>query len=283
MEKLLNMKNLKNLHTFEQFIEDPSMNEANISFYKSVVQKAIKDALGRDVKQSDVKVGAKKQGGGYDLITLNGQILCSSDNYDVMLRHATNYIKEDPAKYGLKESEMNEVEKMTFDEVADKYTDNPYGIGASRVELQSFVGQTGNRTLIFRTEDDRQRDVVMKKLKDLGFPAKKITKSTADRSYKYRYEVNLFESEIFDINEAAKWPLTDKIDSSTFYNMWASLDVASANLSDYMDEANRGKDADALFSLKVAYDELTDLMKSKAIEKQLKAIEAELKEKKALK
>ena len=65
--------------------------------------------------------------------------------------------------------------------------------------------------------------------------------------------------------------------------MWASLDVAAQNLSDYMDDANKGKEVDALFSLKVAYDELTDLMKSKAIEKQLKAMEAELKEKNALK
>ena len=252
---------------------------------------------------------------------------------------------------------LNESQKMSFDDVADQYMHNPYGIGASRIELETFVGQTGNRILIFRTEDDRQRNVVMQNLKDMGFPAKKMTKSTADRGYKYRYEVNLFESE--DMNEAfhrlpektignelytakqslnaffdrvnsgndvepavlksiisklekvekeiksfskaedvkgtvyegeaneaanhsAKWPLTDKIDSSSFYNMWASLDVAAQNLSDYMDDANKGKEKDALFSLKVAYDELTDLMKSKAIEKQLKAMEAELKEKNAL-
>jgi hypothetical protein len=64
--------------------------------------------------------------------------------------------------------------------------------------------------------------------------------------------------------------------------MWASLDVASTNLSEYMDAANRGKETDALFSLKVAYDELTDLMKSKTIEKQLKAIAEELREKNAI-
>ena len=177
---------------------------------------------------------------------------------------------------------LNEGQKMSFDDVAGQYMNNPYGIGASRVELED--GQPGKRTLVFRTEDDRQRNTVMQKLKDMGFPTSKMTKSTQGSGYQYRYEVTLFESEENEkVNEAAKWPLTDKIDSSTFYNMWASLDVAAQNLSDYMDEANKGKENDALFSLKVAYDELTNLMKSKAIEKQIKAMEAELKEKKAIK
>lgn len=178
---------------------------------------------------------------------------------------------------------INEAQKMTFDEVASKFTGNPYGIGASRVELEDV--QPGKRTLVFRTENDRQRNDVMQKLKDMGFPASKMSKSTQGSSFQYRYEVTLFESEEAneaEVNEAAKWPLTDKIDSSTFYNMWAALDVAASNLSDYMDDANKGKEKDALFSLKVAYDELSDLMKSKAIEKQLKAIADELKEKNVL-
>lgn len=86
---------MKHISTFEEFL-----NEANISFYKNVVQQAIRDALGKDVKQSDVKVGAKRQSGGYDLITLNGELLCSSSQHDEMLRWATNAIKEDPKKYG---------------------------------------------------------------------------------------------------------------------------------------------------------------------------------------
>jgi hypothetical protein len=263
---------MKNLQRYEDFL-----NEANISFYKSVVQQAIKAALGRDVKQSEIKVGAKKQGGGYDMITLNGQILCSSDQYDVMLRHATNYIKEDPAKYGLKESSMNEA--YDFDKIAMDYEDNPYGIGASRVEL---TGSGNKRILVFRHKDTRGQDQIIKNLKAMGVPPKKVTKSTAEKGYEYRYEVNLFESEIINIDEAEKWS-TKNLDKNTFYNMWASLDIVSTNLSHYMDDSNKGKEADALFSLKVAYDELTDLMKSKAIEKQIKAIEAELKEKNVLK
>jgi len=170
-------------------------------------------------------------------------------------------------------------EGYDFDKIANEYVENPYGIGASSVELAGE--KLGQRMLHFRCENSYDRDKVMQNLKGMGVPANKMTKTMQDKGYKYKYEVNLFESET--VNEAAKWPLTDKIDSSTFYNMWASLDVVSNNLSDYMDDANRSKDADALFSLKVAYDELTDLMKSKTIEKQLKAIEAELKEKNVLK
>ena len=99
---------MTHIHTFENYI-----NEANISFYKSVVQQAIKDALGHDVKQADVKVGAKRQSGGYDMITLNGELLCSSSQYDEMLNRATNAIKEDPAKYGLKESVTNEAADLS--------------------------------------------------------------------------------------------------------------------------------------------------------------------------
>lgn len=111
---------MKHLHTFSEFVNE-SVNE-NISFYKNVVQKAIKDALGHDVKQSDVKVGAKKIWGGDDIITLNGELLCSSSQYDEMLRWATNAIKEDPAKYGLKESVTNEAKgpdwnRKDFDDV----------------------------------------------------------------------------------------------------------------------------------------------------------------------
>ena len=64
---------MKHLHTYSEFANE-SINE-NISFYKNVVQKAIKDALGHDVKQSDVKVGAKKQSGGYEAELDSGELL----------------------------------------------------------------------------------------------------------------------------------------------------------------------------------------------------------------
>jgi len=104
---------MKNMQSFEQFIGGSSVNEANISAYKNMVQNVIKDVLGKQVKQSDINVGVKKQSGGYDLITLNGEPLCSSDSYVQMVRWATDAIKEDPAKYGLKESEMNEAADLS--------------------------------------------------------------------------------------------------------------------------------------------------------------------------
>jgi hypothetical protein len=275
---------MKNLQSFEQFLGESSVNEANISFYRNVVQQAIKDALGHDVKQSDVKVGAKKQSGGYDLITLNGKLLCSSSQHDEMLRSATNAIKEDPAKYGLKESSVNEAEKMTFDEVADEYKDNPYGIGASRIAI---VGDEphhapGHRIMVFNCESDAQRSKVMQKLKDMGFPAKKMTKTMQDKGYMYRYQVNLFEGAVAEsetsLMEAEKWS-TKNLDSRTFYNFWASVDQVASDVSDYMDNANSGNTDKALMYLKSAYNELNSLLQRKDLEKQLKGMEAELKEK----
>lgn len=83
------------------------------------------------------------------------------------------------------------------------------------------------------------------------------------------------------LNEAGKWE--SKNLSKDFYNLWASLDIASSNLSRFMDDMNIGKNQDALFSLKAAYEELQDLLKSKKIEKQLKSIEVELRDNNAIK
>jgi len=85
---------MKNVHTFESFL-----NEGNISMYKSTVTAALKQ-LGYDVKQSDLKIGTKKESN-YDLITLNGESLCSSSDYAQMTTWIQNAVKEDPKKYGL--------------------------------------------------------------------------------------------------------------------------------------------------------------------------------------
>jgi galactitol-specific phosphotransferase system IIB component len=85
---------MKNIHTFESFL-----NEGNISMYKSTVQAALKQ-LGYDVKQSDLKIGTKKESN-YDLITLNGELLCSSSDYAQMVTWIQNAVKEDPKKYDL--------------------------------------------------------------------------------------------------------------------------------------------------------------------------------------
>jgi hypothetical protein len=85
---------MKHLHTFESYL-----NEGNISMYKSTVQAALKQ-LGYDLKQSEMKVGVKKESN-YDLITLNGELLCSSSDYAQMVTWIQAAIKEDPKKYGL--------------------------------------------------------------------------------------------------------------------------------------------------------------------------------------
>jgi hypothetical protein len=96
----------------------------------------------------------------------------------------------------ISESTINEA--YDFDKIAMDYQDNPYGIGASRVEM---TGSDKKRILVFRHEDSRGRDQIIQKLKSMGVPANKITKSTQSKGYQYRYEANLFESEIFDTNE----------------------------------------------------------------------------------
>jgi hypothetical protein len=85
---------MKHVHSFDNFL-----NEASASSYKHVVQTALKQ-LGYDVKQSDLKVGVKKEKL-YDLITLNGELLCSSSDFAQMTAWIQNAVKEDPAKYGL--------------------------------------------------------------------------------------------------------------------------------------------------------------------------------------
>ena len=85
---------MKHIHTFDTFL-----NEGNISMYKSTVQDALKQ-LGYNLKQSDLKVGVKKERL-YDLITLNGELLCSSSDYAQMVAWIQNAVKDNPEKYGL--------------------------------------------------------------------------------------------------------------------------------------------------------------------------------------
>jgi hypothetical protein len=86
-------------------------------------------------------------------------------------------------------------ENMSFQEIKDKYVDNPYGIGAQRVEY--VEGKNGNSNMLIFSHDEKyRRDEIEKKLKGLGIPAKKMSKSTADKAFKFRYELTLFESAI---------------------------------------------------------------------------------------
>lgn len=100
--------------------------------------------------------------------------------------------------------ESSITESLSFKDIKDKYESNPYGIGASSIEYVKGERGNGDR-LIFRNNSSFSRDQVEKTLKSYGFPAKKMSKATADKAYTYRYELYLFESETSDeINEALK-------------------------------------------------------------------------------
>jgi hypothetical protein len=90
------------------------------------------------------------------------------------------------------ESFLNESTKMTFQEVKDKYIDNPYGIGAQVIEF--VEGERGNPSrLIFRHDDRSRLKNVEANLKSFGFEKKKMSQGTQDKAYKYRYELYLYE------------------------------------------------------------------------------------------
>jgi predicted transcriptional regulator len=93
-------------------------------------------------------------------------------------------------------------ESLTFDQIKDKFTNNPYGIGAQVVTYQEGERGHSNR-IVFKHDERYGRDNIESKLKALGVPAKKLSKSTADKAYKYRYELTLYENENF-LNEALK-------------------------------------------------------------------------------
>ena len=83
-------------------------------------------------------------------------------------------------------------EAMTFDEVKDEYIENPYGIGAQRIE---FIDKSGGnpRMLVFRHDNRYDRDKIETKLRSMGFPAKKLKKSVGDKAFMYPYELYLSE------------------------------------------------------------------------------------------
>jgi len=108
----------------------------------------------------------------------------------------------------LNEGKINE--SKTFAEIKDEYLDNPYGIGAQRIEYVE-AGHRSSASLIFRHDEKHGRDKIESTLKSMGVPAKKLSKSTQDKGYKYRYELTMYESELVDTNEAEDNKITVKL------------------------------------------------------------------------
>jgi hypothetical protein len=81
-------------------------------------------------------------------------------------------------------------ESATFDELRNKFEENPYGIGAQIVEFEE--GKNGNPDrLIFKHDEKYKRDQIESRLKTLGVPSKSMSKYNKDKAYKYRYELIL--------------------------------------------------------------------------------------------
>ena len=100
---------MKNLETFEEFINESYVNEdaRRTGMIKAAVQTALKNA-GYKLKQSQFKVGVKKDGPFAYAVSLNGKYLGADDNWDDMIEKFTKYIKKDSAMYGLDESAIDE-------------------------------------------------------------------------------------------------------------------------------------------------------------------------------
>jgi len=86
-------------------------------------------------------------------------------------------------------------EGSAFQELADKYKDNPYGIGANSIEYVESENPNADNRLVLRFENNRQRNQVEANLKKMGIKAEQMSKSMADKAFMYRYELTVFEFE----------------------------------------------------------------------------------------
>lgn len=145
------------------------------------------------VTESHFKVGDKvkmSHGGTGVIVSLDKEDGTEDEKYynvklpnGDMHKHAPNELT--------KESLVTEA--MSFEELKNKYIKNPYGIGAQIVVFEPAV-RSNPAYLVFKHDERYSRDKIEGKLKELGFAAKKMSKSTADKSFKYRYELILTES-----------------------------------------------------------------------------------------
>ena len=114
------------------------------------------------------------------------------------IEHLIKTIEELSAEEELNPSndyKLTEVsEAMSFQDLVNKYKDNPYGIGASSIEY--VESENWGNQLILRFEDNYSRKETEAELKKMGIKAKKMSKSTADKAFKYRYELTVFESKV---------------------------------------------------------------------------------------
>jgi len=80
----------------------------------------------------------------------------------------------------------SKTQKISVQELKDKYLDNPAGIGANVIEYE-------NDRLILRFEDRWSLNDTKKSLSEMGFPNKKMNTFTLEKGHLYRYELILFQ------------------------------------------------------------------------------------------
>jgi hypothetical protein len=171
-------------------------------------------------------------------------------------------------------------EAMSFDEIKDKYLENPYGIGAQIIEFIEGERGNGNR-LIFKHDSRFSRDKIEAKLKTMGFAAKKLSKSTADKAYKYPYEVTLYESEAFDINEGKIDKATIMVAKHKAGHMVMNVHHwnEERHLKDYMDSNKNSGDNFYEVSKKELDSKIADLQKEYNVkDKDIQVYEAKVSE-----
>jgi len=205
---------MKNLQTYEEFLNESSINEAAGTLdsfltkngWKETKNKSIAAHKGGNIRHFDyanaknpevmIRIVDSPSNGVYLELYKDDSQENPMDLKNA-IRTPEDLIKGASKYLGVKLHEDLINEAYDFNKIAMDYKDNPYGIGASRVQIVGGDSnyEKGHRIIQFNCEDAAQREKVMKKLKDLGAPAKKITKTMQDKGYMYRYQVNLFESE----------------------------------------------------------------------------------------
>jgi hypothetical protein len=189
---------MRNLQSFEQFNESIKVADINEGVFHRLPKNIISDELYLTSKNLSNFYDRTAAGNDVD----PGVIDTIIRGLDKVKKAVKRFNSKEEVIGTVYEAEINEA--MSFDELKNKYIDNPYGIGAQLVVFKP--GERGNANrLVFKHDDRYRRDNIESKLKDLGFPTKKMSKSTADKAFKYRYELTLFESEV---NEGKSFEFT---------------------------------------------------------------------------
>jgi len=66
-----------------------------------------------------------------------------------------------------------------------EYKDNPYSLGADRIE-------THEKYAVLKYSTNYERERSKKKLRNAGIPAKVMSHTTQPKTHKYRYELNVW-------------------------------------------------------------------------------------------